>query len=64
MHELKKDPDTKNIKVVFLTNLGDARPDAVSADEKAAQDVGALGYLRKTDDLDNLLDRVKAYLER
>jgi CheY-like chemotaxis protein len=62
MHELRQDPETKDVKVVFLTNLGDARPDAVTADEKAARDVGALGYLRKTDDLDNLLDRVKSYL--
>jgi CheY-like chemotaxis protein len=62
VHELKSDPATKNFKVVFLTSYGDSRPDAVDTDIKAAKESGALGYLRKTDDLDNILTSVKEYL--
>lgn len=60
--ELKKDPATKNLKVVFLTSLGDSRPNAEDTDTKFAHELGALGYLRKTDDLDNLLTRINEYL--
>jgi twitching motility two-component system response regulator PilH len=62
--ELKSNPETKNLRVAFLTSLGDSRPEAFAIDEKFANDMGALGYLRKTDDLDNILSKVKEYLGR
>lgn len=63
IHKLKSDPETKDLKVVFLTNLGDSSMGGPEADQKGAQEMGALGYMRKTDDLSNLLVNVRNYLE-
>jgi len=60
--ELKGDPATKSLKIVFLTSLGDSRPNALDTDMKFATELGALGYLRKTDDLDNLVAHINEYL--
>ena len=60
--ELRQDKEMKETKIVFLTSYGDSRPDAVGTDEKFAKELGALGYLRKTDDLDNILARVREFL--
>ncbi|HTY40168.1 MAG TPA: response regulator [Candidatus Paceibacterota bacterium] len=59
---LRNDPETKDQKVVFLTNMGDSLPGGLEADQRGASDMGALGYIRKTDDLDNLLTTIKGYL--
>ncbi len=60
--ELRSDPATKEIKVVFLTSLGDSRPNALDTDAKFAHELGATGYLRKTDDLDNIVAHINEYL--
>lgn len=61
--KLREDPETKDIKVAFLTSLGDPRMEMQEMSAKMAQDFGAQGYLRKTDDLDLLNDRIKAFLQ-
>ncbi len=61
--KLKEDPETKNIKVVFLSSIGDARKEMQAIDNKMSQDLGAAGYLKKTDDLENLLKDVQSYLQ-
>ena len=60
---LRDDPETKDLKVVFLTSLGDPRLEMQEINSKMAQDFGAMGYLRKTDDLDLLNDRIKVFLQ-
>jgi len=51
---LKKDPESKGIPVVILTNLGDDNKDI-----QAAKDLGALDYLVKSDiSLEELSKRV------
>jgi CheY-like chemotaxis protein len=60
---LKDDPETKNIKVVFLTNLGDPREEMQAINRRLSTEVGAEGYLRKTDNLDALVDQVRAFLK-
>ena len=60
--KLRDDPETKDLKVVFLTNLGDPQREIQELNHKISQDFGAQGYLRKTDDLDALNERVKAFL--
>lgn len=60
--KLRDDPETKDLKVVFLTNLGDPQKEIQELNHKLSQDFGAQGYLRKTDDLDSLNERVKAFL--
>jgi|SRR3989344_5578417 len=61
---LKKNPETAGIKVVFLTNLGDPRStgDGAGSEEHFSREIGAAGYIKKTEDLDVLLERVKAFL--
>ena len=52
---LKEKPETKDIPVIFLTNLGDSQEDIVKAKE-----LGALDYLVKAEiDLASLSERVE-----
>lgn len=60
--KLKSDERTKNVNVVFLSSYGDPRFNFGNVDHKAAQEIGALGYLRKTDDLELLLQQIRSYL--
>jgi len=59
---LKKDFRDKRPKVIFLTNLGET-VSGVSIDEQYAKDIGAQGYIRKTDDLDKIVQKVKDLLK-
>ncbi len=61
--KLRDDPEIKDIRVAFLTSLGDPRQEMQEMNGKFAQDFGVQGYLRKTDDLDLLKERVKAFLQ-
>jgi CheY-like chemotaxis protein len=60
--KLREDPDIKNTKVAFLTSLGDPRMEMQEMNDKISQDFGAQGYLKKTDDLDRLDDKIKELL--
>lgn len=57
------DPAIKNVKVAFLTSLGDPRTEMQSVNVKFSEDFGAQGYLKKTDDLDSLLAKIKGFLQ-
>lgn len=61
--KLKDDPETKDIKVLFLSNIGDPQPQAQEVGKMYAQQVGAAGYLRKTDDLDKLMEQIRAFIQ-
>jgi CheY-like chemotaxis protein len=60
---LKADPETKDIKVAFLTSLGDPRLEIQEINQKFSQDFGAQAYLKKTDDLDLLSQKIKEILQ-
>lgn len=60
--ELRDDPMTKNIKVAFLTSLGDPHQEMRELNLKFAEDFGAQGYLKKTDDLDSLVGQIEKFL--
>ena len=62
--KLKDDPITKNIKVLFLSNLGDPQPEMQEINRRFAEQVGAIGYLKKTDDLEVLVSKVSAVLKQ
>jgi len=62
MMRIKEDPSIKDIKVVFLTSAGDPQLQAEGSDEKFAVEIGASGYVRKTDDLDAIVEKIKSYL--
>ncbi len=62
MLKLKTMPETSDVRVVFLTSLGEPKLELQGADRLYAREIGALGYLRKTDDLSSLLEHVRTYI--
>jgi len=60
--KLKEDQDTKDIKVVFLTSLGEPREGLEGTDVQVAKDIGAADYVRKSDDLKILVQKINALL--
>ena len=61
--KLRENPETKDIKVIFLTSLGGSSGEMQEADKMFAQDFGAQGYVKKSDNLDVLVGRVRAALQ-
>lgn len=62
--KLREDPETKNMKVAFLTSLGDPRQEMQEINQKFSEDFGAQGYLKKTDDLSGLNEKIKGFLQQ
>jgi CheY-like chemotaxis protein len=62
LSKIKTDPELAGLKVIFLTNLGEAEDQNSWVDDKFAKDAGALGHIKKTDDLDKTIARVKQEL--
>ena len=62
--KLREDPDPgiKNTKIAFLTSLGDPHREMQDLNIKYSEDFGASGYLKKTDDLDTLVERIKGFV--
>ena len=60
--QLKSDPTTKDIKIVFLTNFGDPRTEMQEADRHFSKEIGAADYIKKSENLDDLVDRVRVFL--
>lgn len=60
--QLKADPDTANIKVLFLTNYGEEDVANAWIDNKFAMEMGAVGHMRKSDDLDSLVQHIRSIL--
>jgi CheY-like chemotaxis protein len=61
--KLRDDPETKDTKVAFLTSLGDPHAEMQAVNAKFSEDFGAQGYLKKTDDLDSIVEKVKGFLQ-
>lgn len=62
LSKMKADSKTAGIKVIFLTNLGATENENAWVDDKFAKEAGALGHIRKTEDLDKIVDRIKEEL--
>lgn len=63
MTELQQDPHTKNIKVLFLSNLGDASWAATTEiNRRLAKQVGATDYFKKGGNLEVLVDHIRQHL--
>jgi len=62
MMELREDEKTKGLKIVFLTSLGDVKQESQQVNSRFAHEAGADGYLRKTDDIDALCDKIRAFI--
>lgn len=62
LSKMKADPELAGLKVIFLTNLGEADAENAWVDDKFAKDAGALGHIKKTDDLDKIISRIQEAL--
>lgn len=62
LSRIKSNQAINATKVVFLTNYGEPLKIDV-ADEKFAREIGALDYIRKSDDLNTILQDIKKILE-
>lgn len=60
--DLKQDPHTKNIKIIYVTNLGDASPGVKALNRGFAQQIGALNYFKKGGDLEVLIEKIRQTL--
>ena len=60
--KIRELPELKGLKVVFLTAFSD--PMKLEIDEDVAKQVGAVGFIRKGIDLDELVVKVKGYLDQ
>ncbi|HUX35714.1 MAG TPA: response regulator [Candidatus Paceibacterota bacterium] len=57
--KIKEGQETKNMKVAFLTSFGNPEEDVHNLSPRYSKEMGAVGYIRKTDDLDSLVSKVK-----
>lgn len=55
-HELKKNPATKNIPIIFITAMNDPK------DKKKGLEIGAVDYITKPFDISEVKARVKTHL--
>lgn len=62
-YKLKADPETKDIKLVFLTSFGEPDKEATWLDEKFAREIGAQDYINKTDGPLIIVNNVKKLIE-
>ena len=61
---LKQNPKTKDVRIVFITNMQDPWP-AVNGDKKKlALALGMEDFIEKTEDLDITLQKIKGILAR
>jgi two-component system alkaline phosphatase synthesis response regulator PhoP len=62
LNEMRKDPKLEKVKVLFLTNLGEPYNNVTNIDDAVAKEMGALGYIRKGEDLDKIVEEVNSVL--
>jgi CheY-like chemotaxis protein len=62
--EIKQDPETKDIKVAFLSNLKDPWPQTAPSRNDLAKSLGMEDFIDKTEDLDLTVLKVKEILAR
>ncbi|MBI2013563.1 MAG: response regulator [Candidatus Colwellbacteria bacterium] len=61
VEHLRLNPDTKNTRVVFLTNYGEPTHEHSWTDKQFAKQIGAEDYIRKTEDLDEIVKHIKEH---
>lgn len=57
--ELAKDQRTKDIKIIFFSNLLYPWPGAKSQNEEVAKALGAVTFMKKSDNLDSIVAKAK-----
>lgn len=62
--EIKQNPETKDIKIAFLSNLKDPWPQTTPDRNALAKDLGMEDFIDKTGDLNATLAKVREILAR
>jgi CheY-like chemotaxis protein len=62
--EIKQNPETKDIKIAFLSNLKDPWPQTTPARNDLAKSLGMEDFIDKTEDLDITIAKVREILSR
>ncbi|MBI5220872.1 MAG: response regulator [Candidatus Liptonbacteria bacterium] len=60
--ELKQNPKTKNIRIVFLSSLKDPWPALSGSKGEVSKELGVEDFIDKTEDLDVLVGKVQKLL--
>ena len=60
--QIKEDPALKDIKVVFLSNFGEEEEINAWIDQKYAREMGAVDYMKKSDDLSSIVVKIEHLL--
>ena len=60
--KIKKDKKFKDLRVALLTGYGDPHHE-INADEKTAKELGAVKYLKKTENLESMMESIKQLVE-
>ena len=63
LSRFKSNPNLAKIKVIFLTSYGDPKKESFWLDEKFAREVGAYDFIRKSDDIDKIVEEIKSVLK-
>lgn len=59
---MKTDEQLKMIPVIFLSNFGEEKEVDAWIDQKFAKDLGAIDYMKKSEDLSKIVERIKTAL--
>lgn len=59
---MKTDEQLKAIPVIFLSNFGEEKEVDAWIDQKFAKDLGAIDYMKKSEDLSKIVERIKSAL--
>lgn len=62
LSRIQKELGDKKFRVAFLTNYGEPKEEHATIDKKYAIDVGAVDYIRKSDDLDAVVSQVEGVI--
>ena len=60
--ELKATPALKDIKIIFFTNLLYPWPGIKTENDKFAKELGAITFMKKSDELDSIVAKVRELL--
>ncbi len=60
--DIKRNFETKDIKIVFFTNLSDPWPGIKAKNPQVAKELGAADFITKSDDLDAMVAKVRQLL--
>lgn len=59
--KIKSEPALAETKVIFLTSYGEPSEKQAWLDNKFAEEIGAMDYIRKTEDFDKIINHIKQY---